>query len=491
MRITREVISSLYPKNAKLKAMNEPTFLFYDLETTGLNPRADRIMQFAAQRTTLALEPIDEPYNLIVALTEEVLPNPFAILTTGITPQQSRREGMTEEQFVKIVQTQAFTPGTIAVGFNTVRFDDEFMRHSFYRNFFDPYEYTWSNGRSRWDLLDIIRMTRALRPEDIVWPVKDDGTPVNKLELITKANNISHEQAHDALSDVIASIDVARLLYKNQPDLFKFLLKLRDKKEVAKIVDHHNPKPFVYSSGKFGSKYNFTSVCVPISEPDSEGRVVVYDLRYDPTDYDDMSVEDLRGAMFAKYDARQAEGFKPFPGKRLAFNKCPAVAPLGVLRHDDQERIQLDIETIQRHLATLGNAKVKQTMVDALKRDKDYPANSDVDGALYDGFFGAGDKATIEAVRNATPLSISKINPHFSDPRLPELFLRYKARNMPGALTENETAQWETYRAERIATDMPAFVKALDQAFIGANPRDLSLLEDLQLWAQSIMPNID
>ncbi|MEO7617703.1 MAG: exodeoxyribonuclease I [Candidatus Saccharibacteria bacterium] len=471
--------------------MNEPTFLFYDLETTGLNPRTDRIMQFAAQRTNLALEPIGEPFNLIVALTDEVLPNPFAILTTGITPQQSRRDGMTEADFVKIVQTQAFTAGTIAIGFNTVRFDDEFMRHSFYRNFFDPYEYTWSNGRSRWDLLDIIRMTRALRPEGIEWPVKEDGTPVNKLELITKANNISHERAHDALSDVIASIDVARLLYKKQPDLFNFLLKLRDKKEVAKIVDHHNPKPFVYSSGKFGSKYDFTSVCVPISEPDSEGRVVVYDLRYDPSDYEDMSADDLRGVMFAKYEARQVEGFKPFPGKRLAFNKCPAVAPLGVLRHDDQERIQLDIETIERHLAALQNTAVKKNMIEALKRDKVYPSNPDVDGALYDGFFGPGDKAAIETVRNATPLSISKLSPRFSDARLPELFLRYKARNMPDALSETEAAQWESYRAERIASDMPAFVKAMEQASVGANPRDLSLLEDLQLWAQSIIPDID
>ena len=470
--------------------MNESTFLFYDLETTGLNPRMDRIMQFAAQRTNMALEPIGEPFNLIVALTEEVLPNPFAILTTGITPQQSRRDGMTEEQFVKIVQTQAFTPGTIAVGFNTVRFDDEFMRHCFYRNFFDPYEYSWAGGRSRWDLLDIIRMTRALRPEGINWPVKEDGTPINKLELITKANDISHAQAHDALSDVIASIDVARLLRNKQPELFNFLLKLRDKKEVAKVVDHLNPKPFVYSSGKFGSKYNFTSVCIPISEPDSEGRVVVYDLRYDPTDYEDISVEDLRGALFAKYDVRQTEDFKPFPGKRLAFNKCPAVAPLGVLRHDDQERIQLDLETIKRHLAALQNTKITQMMVEALKRTKDYAANPDVDGALYDGFFGSGDKAAIEAIRNATPFTISKISPRFFDPRLPELFLRYKARNMPDVLTETEAAQWELYRSERIINGMPAFAKALEQASVGANTIDRSLLEDVQLWVQSIMPEI-
>ncbi len=448
-------------------------------------------MQFAGQRTTMDLELIGEPFNILVALTEDVLPHPRAILTTGITPQQSRREGITEAEFVKIIQSEVFTPGTIAVGFNTVRFDDEFLRCSFYRNFYDPYEYTWADGRSRWDLLDIIRMTRALRPEEIIWPVKDDGAPINTLELITKANGISHEHAHDALSDVIASINVAKLLRDKQPDLFNYLLKLRDKKEVSKVIDPYTPKPFVYSSGKLGSKYNFTSVCVPISEPDSEGRIVVYNLRYDPADYEEMSVDDLKRTLFAKYEAKQADDFKPFPGKRLAFNKCPAVAPLGVLRHEDQERIQLDIETVQRHLATLQNSKIKLTMVEALKRDTPYPASTDVDAALYDGFFGAGDKSAIAAVREATPLTIGKLAPKFNDSRLPELFLRYKARNMPESLSESEQTAWEEYRSKRIADDLPGFAKAMEQCAIGATPKELSLLEDLQLWATSIMPEAD
>jgi exodeoxyribonuclease I len=471
--------------------MNEPSFLFYDLETTGLNPRTDRIMQFAGQRTTMDLEPIGEPFNLIVSLTDEVLPNPFAILTTGITPQFSRRHGMTEAEFVKRVQAEVFTPGTIVVGFNSVRFDDDFMRHTFYRNFFDPYEWSWQDGRSRWDLLDVIRMTRALRPEGIQWPVTKDGKPINRLELITKLNGIVHEQAHDALSDVTASIDVARLLREKQPDLFAYLLKLRDKKEVAKVVDVNDPKPFVYSSGRFGSKYDFTSVCVPISIPDSEGRVIVYDLRYDPTDYDGLTPADLKSIMFAKREDREAPGYKPFPGKRLAFNKCPAVAPLGVLRHDDQERIQLDIETIERHWNLLKASDLRERMAEALKRTEAYPPSPDVDGALYDGFFGPGDKSVISTVRSADEDSIAHMKPRFTDPRLPELFLRYKARNFPHILSSGEQADWERYRAGRIAADMPRFANDLALAAQTADDRQKSLLEDLQLWAQSIVPEAD
>jgi exodeoxyribonuclease-1 len=460
--------------------MNEPTFLFYDLETTGLDPKKDRIMQFAAQRTTLQLEPIGDPFNLIVKLTDEVLPEPRAILTTGITPQFTVREGMTEAEFVQIVQNTAFTPGTIAVGYNTVRFDDEFMRYTFYRNFYDPYEYTWSEGRSRWDLLDIIRMTRSLRPQGIEWPFKEDGTPINRLELITKANGIAHEQAHDALSDVTASIEVAKLLYKNQPDLFKYLLKMRDKKEVMTLVNPLDPQPFVYSSGKIGPKYNFTSVFVAITAPDSENRVVVYDLRNNPEDYEDVSVDDLRSSRYAKSEARAAEDFKPFPGKPLAFNKCPAVAPLGVLKHEDQERIELDFETIQRHLEALKTAKIKQTMVEALKPTKAYENGGDVDGALYEGFFGLGDKNAIVAVRNATPATIGKLTPQFSDPRLPELFLRYKARNMLDTLSDSELGEWEAYRTQRISSDLPKFSKSLEECAEGADTKALSLLGDLQ-----------
>lgn len=470
--------------------MPEPTFLFYDLETTGLDPKKDRIMQFAAQRTDLELNLVGEPFNLIVALTEDVLPSVTAIITTGITPQFSRREGITEAEFVAKIQHEAFTPATIPVGFNTVRFDDEFLRYTFYRNFYDPYEWNWLDDRSRWDILDVVRMTRALRPEGINWPIKTDGTPVNRLELITKLNDISHQQAHDALSDVIATIDVARLIKTKQPELFDYLFKLRHKKEVAKIVNVNHAKPFVYSSGSFGTPYDFTSVCVPIGLPDTQGRVIVYDLRRNPTDYDDLTANDLKAIRYAKRAERQREGYRPFPAKRFAFNQCPAVAPLGVLRHDDQERIKLDLATIEYHWQLLKSSNLIPKLITAME-PTDYPPSSDVDAALYDGFFGPNDKKAVAAVRSATSHIIGKLEPHFSDQRLPELFLRYKARNFPASLSPADSALWETYRAKRLAQDLPAFEAEIQAAATDPDPTTASLLEDLKLWAQSIMPTSD
>ena len=241
------------------------TFFFYDLETSGLKPREDRIMQFAGQRTTLDLEKIGEPVNILVKLTDDALPSPQAIGVTGITPQKTLEEGINEAEFCKKVTEEIFTPGTIAVGYNTVRFDDEFMRAIFWRNFYDPYEWEWKDERSRWDMLDVVRLTRALRPEGINWPFTEDGKPTNRLEYLTKLNGLEHDHAHDALSDVYATIAVAKLIFEKQPSLFKFLMENRGKREVGRYVNLDNPQPVVYASGRYANEFNKTTVVVPIA----------------------------------------------------------------------------------------------------------------------------------------------------------------------------------------------------------------------------------
>ena len=224
------------------------TFYFYDLETSGVNPRESRIMQFAGQRTGLDLEPIGEPHNILIKMTDDVLPDPEAILITGITPQKTIAEGVTEAEFLKVFHEEIATENTTFVGYNTVRFDDEFMRYLHYRNFYDAYEWQWKDNRSKWDLLDMVRLTRALRPEGIEWPVDTKGNPTNRLELLTSMNNLDHANAHDALSDVFASIALAKLIKSKQPKLFDYLYELRDKKKVKELVEQD--QPVVYASGK-------------------------------------------------------------------------------------------------------------------------------------------------------------------------------------------------------------------------------------------------
>lgn len=469
-------------------------FFFYDLETSGLSPREDRIMQFAGQRADIELNPIGEPVNELIFLNDDTVPSPDALLITGITPQQTVENGYSEADFCKRLIDEWFTPDTIIVGFNNVRFDDEFIRHLLWRNFHDPYEWAWKDGRSRWDMLDVVRMTRALRPEGINWPVDENGDQVNKLELITKANGISHENAHDALNDVVATIEVARLIKQHQPQLFDFLLKIRDKKEVQKLVNLGDKKPFVYVSGRYDKQFAKTTVAFPLTTAPN-GNVVVYDLRYDPSLFVQLTSEDIADRMFASWEERQDESFVSIPVKTLQFNKCPAVAPLGVLAQSNGwEKISLTQDIIEKNLKIiLENPEFAENVRSALESKPEYTQSTDPEARLYDSFLPDVDKMRIEAVRNADSNKLADFHPEFRDERLPELLLHYKARNFQRSLSESEMQDWEAWRSKRLELQIPTAVEAIARL---SSRQDLSehqkfVLSELSLWIESIMPADD
>lgn len=465
------------------------TFFFYDLETSGLSAREDRIMQFAGQRTDMELNPIGEPYNLLVALSDDTLPSPDALMVTGITPQKTVDEGYSEAQFARILSEEIFTPDTIAVGFNNVRFDDEFVRHLLWRNFYDPYEWCWKDGRSRWDMLDVVRMTRALRPEGINWPVDESGQPTNRLELITRENGIMHQNAHDAMSDVEALIDVTKLIRDKQPQLFEYLLKMRDKKEVIKLVNLEDKKPFVYTSGRYDNEFAKTTVAFPLAAG-RNSNVIVYDLRYDPAPFLGLSQRELQDRLFARWEERQAEDFRPVPVKQLQYNRCPAVAPLGVLEQaGGWAKIGLDIEAVKKHQAILlAHSDFAERVRTAYEQHPELPASQDPEAQLYDGFVPASDKVRIEAVRNAGAKELADFHPAFQDERLPELLLHYKARSFPQSLNEDELVEWEKWRNARLQVQLPKYLAALQRLSIEATHDQEFIVQELQLWLESVAP---
>lgn len=469
------------------------TFFFYDLETSGLNPREDRIMQFAGIRTNMRLEQIEEPVNILVKMTDDVLPSPEAVLVTGITPQQTQNDGYCEAEFCKILASDIFTPDTIAVGYNNIRFDDEFIRHVMWRSFFDPYEWSWKDGRSRWDLLDVVRMTRALRPDGIMWPVDDDGKPTNRLELITKLNGIDHAKAHDALSDVEALIDVSRLIRDKQPQLYEYLLKMRDKNEVKKLVNLENKQPFVYVSGRFESEYNKATVAFPLTSG-KNGNVVIYDLRYDPAPFLNMDQKELAQKIFASWEDRQSDDYKKIPVKEMQYNRAPAVAPIGVLsQNDGWKKISLDEDTVLNNVSKLLSApEFSENIRTLFESIEEYKKSPDPETQLYDGFVPEIDKMRIEAVRNASERELADFHPQFTDERLDSLLLHYKARNFPKSLAQDEVIAWERWRENKITSSLPVFVKSLKRLSSKTNDNKTSyLLQELRLWAESISPSVD
>jgi exodeoxyribonuclease-1 len=469
------------------------TFYFYDLETSGFSPRDDRVMQFAGQRTDVDLNPIGEPDNILIKITADILPQPDAVLVHGITPQQTLAEGISEAEFCKYLTSQVFIKDTIAVGYNNLRFDNDFLRFTFWRNFTDAYEWCWKDGCSTWDLLDVVRMTRALRPEGIKWPFASDGKPSNKLEFLSSVNGLDHANAHDALSDVQAAIGVARLLKSKQPKLFNFLLEHRSKAKIAPLVTAGGP--IVYTSGRYPSEFNKTTVAVMAAQKDDKSGALMYDLRIDPDEFKNLSAAEL-----AKRWAARGENVPYFPVKTLSYNRCPAVAPIKVLEAGNgYEKLQLHKEILISHLKKLQNADgFGDRLVEALgimwpKRQPGMIVDPQkVDGQLYDGFVPNGDKTKMSALRAAKPEELSNLNLRFEDERLNLLLALYKARNYPKLLAEHEQTDWEKFRSQKLVASGKAdnFFKRLEELANtpGLDGEKQFLLEELNLYAQSMMP---
>lgn len=475
--------------------MNQ-SFFFYDLETSGINPREQRIMQFAGQRTNLELQPIGEPVNMLIALGDDVLPDPDAILVTGITPQSTKQDGITEVEFLRVFYEQVAMPGTIFVGYNTVRFDDEFMRYLNYRNFYDPYEWHWQDGKSRWDLLDVVRMTRALRPEGIKWPFTSDGKPTNRLELLTELNGLEHQNAHDALSDVDATIALAELIRNHQPKLFDYLLKMRNKSEVENLIK--SSKPFVYTSGKYSNETEKTAVTVYLCDNPKTG-ALVYDLRFSPADWFDKTPEQLAEAWKWKQDSSEPR----LPIKTLQYNRCPAVAPLTVLDDESKKRLKIDDQIIFANLAKLhDNLKFADKVLKALAilNDQQQTAwlsdENIVDAQLYDGFINNADKPKMQVVRASDGKDLTDFEPKFNDTRLNALLPLYIARNYPSQMTDKDHESWEKFRKSKFYTGGESsraskFYKRLAELAgqTGLTKEKQFLIEELQLYAESILPD--
>lgn len=476
----------------------EKSFYFYDLETSGVSPKNDRIMQFAGQRTDENLDPIGEPTDLYIKFPKDVMPQPDAVMLTGITPQKTIQEGITEAEFTRFFEDEIANPGTIFVGFNNIRFDDEFIRYVMYRNYHDPYEWHWKDGRSRWDILDVIRMTRALRPDGILWPFDKDGKSTNKLESLTAVNGLTHENAHTALSDVNATISLAKLVMEKQPKLFNYLLNIREKSAVRKLVTAG--EPFAYVSGKYESRYEKMTVAVIASElPDKSG-AIVYDLRYNPEEWKDKTDTEILEAISA-VNKRSDNAEERLPFKTMQYNKCPSVAPYGVVNDDCAERLSINREEISRNLDKLRSSKELIERVARLLTDQKkafqasfIPDISDPDTMLYDGFVPDADRAEARRVAKLGLTAITGYAPDFEDARLNALFPLYKARNFPGSLSDGERQVWEEHVAKKLFDGSPnaleKFYKRLGELFLrdNLNINQQYLLQELKLYAESITP---
>ena len=424
----------------------QPTFYWHDYETWGLNPALDRPSQFAGIRTDIDFNIIDEPEMFYCRLSDDYLPSPESALVTGITPEITQSEGLSESAFAQRIHQQFTQVNTCVVGYNSIRFDEEFTRNIFYRNFYDPYEYAWKNGNSRWDIIDLVRATYALRPEGIIWPKNEQGLPSFRLELLTEANGISHENAHDAMSDVYATIAVAKLIKQKVPKLFNYYFDLRNKNKVKALIDTKKISPLVHVSGMFGaSRGNISLVAPVVWHPVNTNAVVVVDLQQDLSPLFDLSSDEIRERLYTKHDVLGEK--LPIPLKMAHINKCPFLAIEKVLLPEDAERLGIDRKVCFDNLQLIKNTTTLATVItEVFQQEKKLDNKNNVDSMLYEGFFSDKDKRMFDKIRITAPEELGKMSVSTSDKRFKDLFFNYRARNFPELLSADEQKLWLRYR---------------------------------------------
>ncbi|CAG9422399.1 exodeoxyribonuclease I [Providencia alcalifaciens] len=427
---------------------NQPTFFIHDYETFGKHPALDRPAQFAGVRTDLDFNIIDEPEVFYCKPTDDYLPQPEAVMITGITPQIAMANGVNEAEFAKRIHNAFSVPNTCIMGYNNIRFDDEVTRNIFYRNFYDPYAYSWQQGNSRWDLLDALRACFALRPEGINWPENDDGLPSLRLEHLTKANGVVHENAHDAMSDVLATINMAKLLKQAQPRMFDYFYQLRNKNKVNQLIDIVDMTPLVHVSGMFGAVRSYVSLVAPLAwHPENKNAVIMCDLSADMSPLLTLNADELRERLYTPKAELGDE--LPVPVKLVHINKCPILAPEKTLRTVDAERTGIDRDLCMRNLELLRkNPDVRNKLIELFSVAQQFQESNDVDSQIYNGFFSPSDRSTMDIIRETPPQNLPALDLSFEDKRMKALFFRYKARNFPATLSYDEQQRWLQHRRD-------------------------------------------
>lgn len=423
---------------------------------------------------------------------DDDLPEPMACLITGITPQSALEKGVPEPEFAALIHDQMAVPATCTVGYNSIRFDDEVTRHLFYRNFFDPYAREWQNGNSRWDLIDVVRLCYALRPDGITWPKRDDGAPSFRLEDLAQANELQHDSAHDALSDVLATIALARLLRSAQPRLFDYCSTLRDKNKVRGLLNFTSRTPVLHASGKYRSEAGGVAMVLPLCpHPVNRNGVIVYNLMESPHELLALNAEEIADRIFTP-NADLPEGTARIALKTVHLNRAPVLCPVNTLKGVDTERIQLDPKICEQHRQEIlnGDHNLVEKIQTVFGRGFIAPDDLDVEQSLYSGLIGNADLALFPQVRAAPDDQLSSITAQLHDPRLQELAFRYRARFHPDTLSLNEAERWQQQRTTKLTKSIDGIPRL--QAYSDhlltlrettTEPNLLDILDQLERWA--------
>ena len=467
------------------------SFFMYDYESFGISPANDRPAQFAGIRTDADFNIIGEPVMLYCKQTNDYLPTPDAVLVTGITPQECNEKGISEPEFATKILAEFSQPNTCVMGYNNIRYDDEMTRYTFYRNFIDPYEYSWKNGNSRWDLLDLVRACYALRPDGINWAFDNEGMPSFRLEKLTEANGIAHENAHDAMSDVYATIAMAKLIKEKQPKMFQYFFENRGKKEIEKLIDTAEMTPLVHVSGMLGNYRGNCTWVSPIAwHPSNQNAVIVCDLTGDIDNLLVKNATELREDLYTKKSDLEEKGVSAVPLKLVHINKCPILAPTKTLLPENAERLGINRQLCLENLAKLrASFDIREKVTDIFTEARQFEPSDNVETELYNGFFSHADKNNMAILRSLPPDKLADSGLAFEDKRIPELLFHYRARHFYKTLNRAEQVKWQKYCRRKLAKSAVDFEERLQRLIeeYANNPEKLALLQQVYEYGAKLL----
>lgn len=472
------------------------TILWHDYETFGVNPKVDFPVQFAAIRTTLDLEIIEDQakINWLCKIPHDYLPQPQACLITGITPYYSLNKGLSEPEFANRIHRQMIRPNTCVVGYNSMKFDEEVTRNLFFRNLFPVYEREFKNNNSRWDVIDLVRACYALRPEKINWPFYDNGNPCFKLEELTKANNIGHEDAHDALSDVHATIAIAKLIKSHHPKLYDYYWQLRSKHQVNTMLQQFQSNIFIYVGGYIHSEKGCCTIIMPIcAHPENQNSVLCIDLLKPIEEFERNDHTHLKQVIFDNTIERSSK-----PGLlNIAINKCPFVAPIKTLSEDRAKALKIDLNTAVNNYKKLGDLSFLPALCQSVyssSEPRTIPDN--IDEQLYTSEFpSSADTRLMELVRHDVPEQLAAHSDKFESKLLNRLLFQYRARNYPNLLDEQEMKRWQQHIQFRLTQSNKKACLSLEEYFLIIEelsqqyqqyPEKVKILESLKRYANEL-----
>ncbi len=470
------------------------TILWHDYETTGANPSQDRPVQFAGLRTDLDLQPVDDPLVIYCRIPEDCVPSPYACLVTGISPQIANEKGLDEPDFIRRIQAEMEQPNTCSAGYNSIRFDDEVTRYTLYRNFVDPYSREWKNGNSRWDIIDMVRLVHLLRPETLEWPKHENGNTSFRLEELTAQNGIGHQAAHDALSDVEATIELARLIKSRQPKLYEHYWKLRRKNFVSQQLDIPAKKPFLHVSSRFPASRGCAAIMAPlVTLKYNANSFVALDLGYNPEQLNGLGFDEIWQRVFSKSEDLAGE-VERIPLKLVHLNRSPVVLPVNMISPERAADFEIDLDVCQQNWQKVLQLDLKSIDFEALFSFSGKAESvRDPEQALYDSFIPDSDRRIADLVHQMLPDELRLANLQFQDSRLQELLFRYRARNDFDSLLPNEQKIWISWVTAKLSSGVPygqtidKTLEEIDQLLIERNSdRDQQVLKQLQIWLHSL-----